>query len=145
MSVATSNEFLDSLRKSGLLEDAVIEKKLSSYTGAEDPQKLAEYFIQQKVLTNFQARSLLAGRHKGLVIGPYRILDKIGQGGMGIVYLAEHEKLQRRVAIKILPEDKTKDKLALERFYREARAAAALDHQNIVKAHDVCEYNGIHI
>jgi serine/threonine protein kinase len=144
MSVATSNEFLESLRKSGLLEEALIEKKVSSYSGDGDPQKLAEYLIQQKVLTNFQARSLLAGRYKGLVIGPYRILDKIGQGGMGIVYLAEHEKLQRRVAIKILPEDKTKDKLALERFYREARAAAALDHQNIVKAHDVCEYNGLH-
>jgi serine/threonine protein kinase len=144
MSVAMTNEFLESLRKSGLLDESVLEKELASYPGSEDPQKMAEYFVQEKTLTNFQARSLLAGRYKGLVIGPYRILDKIGQGGMGIVYLAEHAKLQRRVAIKILPEDKVKDKLALERFYREARAAAALDHPNIVKAHDVCEYNGVH-
>ena len=85
-----------------------------------------------------------AGRFKGLMIGAYRVMDKIGAGGMGIVYLGEHEKLKRRVAIKILPEDKTKDKLALERFYREARAAAALDHPNIVKAFDVSEQNGMH-
>lgn len=145
MPVATSNSFLESLRKSGLVEEAVLDAALSKYTGTtEEPIKIAEYLIQSKLITSFQAKSILAGRYKGLVIGAYRVLDKIGAGGMGIVYLAEHEKLQRRVAIKILPEDKTKDKLALERFYREARAAAALDHPNIVKAFDVSEQNGMH-
>lgn len=145
MPVATSNQFLESLRKSGLVEEAALDEALGKYTGTtEEPIKIAEYLIQSKLITSFQAKSLLGGRFKGLVIGAYRVLDKIGAGGMGIVYLAEHEKLKRRVAIKILPEDKTKDKLSLERFYREARAAAALDHPNIVKAFDVSEQNGMH-
>jgi serine/threonine protein kinase len=145
MAVATSNEFLESLRKSGLIDTSVLDEALGSYTGTtEEPMKIAEYMIQRKLLTSFQAKSILAGRYKGLVIGAYRVMDKIGAGGMGIVYLAEHDKLKRRVAIKILPEDKTRDKLALERFYREARAAAALDHPNIVKAFDVSEHQGLH-
>jgi serine/threonine protein kinase/peroxiredoxin len=145
MAVATSNEFLESLRKSGLIETEVLDEALSTYTGTtEEPTKIAEYLIQKKMLTSFQAKSLLAGRYKGLIIGSYRMMDKIGAGGMGIVYLAEHDKLKRRVAIKILPEDKTRDKLSLERFYREARAAAALDHPNIVKAFDVNEHQGLH-
>ncbi|MFT3882687.1 MAG: protein kinase [Gemmatales bacterium] len=145
MPVATSNQFLETLRKSGLVEEAVLDEALGKYTGTtEEPIKIAEYLIQSKLITSFQAKSLLGGRFKGLVIGAYRVMDKIGAGGMGIVYLGEHEKLKRRVAIKILPEDKTKDKLSLERFYREARAAAALDHPNIVKAFDVSEQNGMH-
>lgn len=145
MPVATSNQFLETLRKSGLIDESVLDGALSAYTGTtEEPIKIAEYLIQKKLLTSFQAKSLLTGRYKGLIIGAYRVLDKIGAGGMGIVYLAEHEKLKRRVAIKVLPEDKTRDKLALERFYREARAAAALDHPNIVKAFDVSAHNGTH-
>lgn len=145
MAVATSNEFLESLRKSGLIDTPVLDEALGSYTGTtEEPMKIAEFLIQRKLLTSFQAKSILAGRYKGLVIGAYRVMDKIGAGGMGIVYLGEHDKLKRRVAIKILPEDKTRDKLALERFYREARAAAALDHPNIVKAFDVSEHQGLH-
>jgi len=145
MPVATSNQFLESLRKSGLVEETALDEALSRFTGTtEEPIKIAEYLIQSKLITSFQAKSLLGGRFKGLVIGAYRIMDKIGAGGMGIVYLGEHEKLKRRVAIKILPEDKTRDKLSLERFYREARAAAALDHPNIVKAFDVSEQNGMH-
>ncbi|MBL8824015.1 MAG: protein kinase [Planctomycetia bacterium] len=145
MPVATSNQFLETLRKSGLVEDSILDASLSSYTGTtEDPTKIAEYLVKNKLITTFQARSLLAGRYRGLVIGAYRVMEKIGSGGMGIVYMAEHEKLKRRVAIKILPEDKTRDKLALERFYREARAAAALDHPNVVKAFDVSEHQGMH-
>lgn len=145
MAVATSNVFLEAIRKSGLVEESVLDQHLSAYTGtSEDPTKIAEYLIQKKVITSFQAKSLLAGRFKGLVIGAYRIMEKIGSGGMGIVYLAEHEKLKRRVAIKILPDDKMRDKLSLERFYREARAAAALDHPNIVKAFDVSDHQGMH-
>ncbi|MFO0813168.1 MAG: protein kinase [Gemmatales bacterium] len=145
MPVATSNQFLETLRRSGLIEESVLDEALSSYTGTtEEPARIAEYLIQRKLITSFQAKSLIAGRTKGLIIGAYRILDKIGSGGMGVVYLAEHDKLMRRVAIKILPEDKTRDKLALERFYREARAAAALDHPNIVKAYDVSDFQGLH-
>jgi len=145
MPVATANDFLEALRRSELLEPDALDTVLAAYPGSlDDPGKLAEYLIDRRVITKFQAKALLNGRYKGLIIGPYKILDKIGAGGMGIVYLAEHTKLHRRVAIKVLPEDKTKDKLALERFYREARAVAALDHPNIVRAFDVAEHEGMH-
>jgi len=87
---------------------------------------------------------LLAGRHKGFRIGAYTILDMLGRGGMGAVYLAEHMALHRKVAIKILVPGKDDDqKLALERFQREARSVAALDHPNIVRIFDVAKHNNV--
>jgi serine/threonine protein kinase len=141
----TVTDFLSLVRKSGLLD----EKRFSSLfpDGADlpdEPQACANVLVRDGLLTAFQARQLLAGKFRGFVLGAYKILRPIGQGGMGTVFLAEHSSLKRMVALKVLSADKAKDQLGIERFYREARAAAALDHPNIVRLHDVSQGAGAH-
>jgi tetratricopeptide (TPR) repeat protein/tRNA A-37 threonylcarbamoyl transferase component Bud32 len=78
----------------------------------------------------------------GTTISHYRVLEKIGEGGMGAVYLAEDTRLDRRVALKFLPEELTRDEARKQRFIREARAAAAIPHPHILAVHDIDEVEG---
>jgi serine/threonine protein kinase len=134
--------FLDLVVKSGILEKDVLDPYLHQMravgTMPEEPAKLGAVLVRDGLLTQFQVNQFLQGKWRGFFIsGKYKLLEQIGTGGMGSVFLCEHKAMRRRVAIKVLPPDQARDPSALERFYREARAVAALDHPNIVRAHDI--------
>jgi serine/threonine-protein kinase len=95
-------------------------------------------------LTRFQARMLLHGRANGFFLGPYRILDQIGRGGMGKVYKALHESMNRTVALKVLTPSLMKTPKARAMFRNEVQTAAQLNHPNIVIAYDSNAIAGRH-
>jgi len=139
----TTAELIDLIVKSGIVSTEKLAG-LSNSSLPSDPKKAAAALVAQGIITKFQATQLLAGRHKGFRIGAHTVLDLLGRGGMGAVYLAEHTALHRKVAIKVLIPGKEDDqKLAFERFQREARSAAALDHPNIVRIFDVARHNDV--
>src|SRR6516165_9669120 len=144
----TNDELLDLLRKSGVQEekklDAYLDKLRAANTLPSEPSKLAGYMVRDGLLTNFQAEQLLLGKWRRFNIGKYKVLERLGAGGMGSVYLCEHKLMRRRVAVKVLPTAKAEDPSSLERFYREARAVAALDHPNIVRAYDIDQDDNLH-
>ncbi len=139
-------QFIQGLEHSGIISPgdlrAVCEKL--PHDRQHDAQELARELVRQKILTTYQVKEAYQGKAKDLVLGNYTILDQIGQGGMGQVFKAQHRRMDRIVAIKMLPAAVTKDNAAVARFEREVKAAAKLEHPNIVTAHDADEANGRH-
>src|SRR5262249_4667900 len=86
--------------------------------------------------------STLIALDAGVALGPYRIEAKVGAGGMGVVYRAQDTRLHRTVAVKLLLGRSSEDPTTVERFYREARAASALNHPNICTVHDIGTFDG---
>lgn len=132
-------EFLHQLGDSGLLP----REALDSLTG-KDVASVVEELLQRNLLTAYQTQELIAGRGRGLQLGNYRILDKLGQGGMGTVFKAEHRRMERIVALKVVSPAALATTGATERFHQEVKAAAKLSHTNIVHAYDADESEGTH-
>ncbi|NND97957.1 MAG: serine/threonine protein kinase, partial [Pirellulaceae bacterium] len=106
------------------------------------PQRISDGLVAAGMLTPWQSAKILAGRNRGFFLGSYRLLRPLGKGGMGVVYLAEHHVMKRLMALKILPPESSSNARRIECFKQEARAAAQLDHQNIVRAYDFSECEG---
>ena len=123
--------FVAVLRRSNLVAPDRLLPLLEAYqrqsATANDARRLAEFLVAQKALTPWQAEKLLQGKHKGFFLGNYRLLALVGKGGMSSVYLAEHQVMRRRCAIKVLPTRRLQNASSLARFHREAQAVAALD------------------
>ena len=138
----TIPELLDRLRRSGLVPADRLEGFLVGlHASGSDPKTvpdLLDRLVDVGMITRFHADRLSAGKYKGFQLGSYLILDQLGTGGMGQVYLAEHSAMRRLVGLKVLPLW-ADDAVARERFLREARAAATLDHPNIVRVFDLCQ------
>jgi eukaryotic-like serine/threonine-protein kinase len=136
---ATIDDFLALARKSKQLDNETLDAYLTASRPAplpSEPRKFAQQLIRDGMMTVFQAEQFLQGKYKGFMLGGYRIVERLGQGGAGTVYLAEHEVMKRRVAIKVLPTPLAEDPEMLERFQLEARAASILDHHNVVHVYD---------
>jgi serine/threonine protein kinase len=147
MSSQPIDELLLAAQRSGLIPAAEVEKltreSLSDkFSTRED---VAAELVNRQLLSSYQAELLLSGRgDEGIIAERYRILDKLGEGGMGAVYKAQDTRLDRLVAIKVLPPHSVVDPDAIARFQREARALAKLSHPNIVQAFDCGEDRGRH-
>jgi serine/threonine protein kinase len=140
-----ADEFLAVVEKSGLLAEGELDDY--RYRAAADPaspDRVANWMVTDGRLTPFQVGLLLAGKYRPFFVGSYKVLSRLGNGSMGVVYLCEHKDMRRRVAVKILQSRRVHDQVALERFFREARAAAHLNHPNVVHALDVGFESGLH-
>ena len=137
-------KFVKQLEDSGILAGDTIKEFIPPKASPKDAVELARELVRQKKLTRFQVEEVSKGKGKSLVLGNYVLMEQIGAGGMGQVFKAEHRRMKRLVAIKLLPVAMTKDKASIARFEREVEAAAKISHPNIVAAHDADCANGVH-
>lgn len=128
--------FLANLRQSGLLSAEQLKAATERLPVTDRGKVVARTLVEQGVLTRFQAELILGGRTSGFILGQYRILEQLGRGGMGRVFKAEHQAMNRVVALKVLSSALVKTAKAQQMFQREVRAAARLVHPNIVTAYD---------
>lgn len=142
--IMSATEFLTLLRKSALMEASELTKYLNMVTdhASMSPEELAARMQKDNILSPFQAHHLLRGRYKNFFIGKYKVLAPLGSGGMSQVFLCEHTVMKHQVALKLLNIKDNSDPQAIARFQREARAAAAVNHPNVVRAHDVDKADG---
>ena len=137
--------FVEVLRRSQLIEADDLPRLLKTIAASTGDDRTAttitEHLVTSGHVTKWQSAQLLKGKYRGFLIGNYRFRKPLGRGGMGVVFEAEHRVLGTRVAIKVLPKDRGTTDKAVSRFLAEARAAAKLNHPNVLRVHDcdVCD------
>jgi eukaryotic-like serine/threonine-protein kinase len=137
MPIATVADFVDALRPLHLLPAARLDDLAKAHF--PDAESLAEELLQRGWLTPLQVRQLLRGEGAHLVLGPYILLECLGAGGMGEVFKARHQLMERVVALKLIRKERLADTEAVARFLREIKTVSQLSHPNIVTAHDAAQ------
>jgi response regulator RpfG family c-di-GMP phosphodiesterase/serine/threonine protein kinase len=142
----SSTAFLDNLVQRGILSaderEAFLADRIDRLREYTSEERLGQALLQAGLLSPYQLDRIMAGSIHGLVLGNYRVLEELGRGGMGVVYLAEHRLMKRRVAVKVLPVDDDCPAAVRTRFFAEMRVLSELSHPNVVLAFDAGESPG---
>ena len=139
--------FLKHAERSGLLapEDLAQCQRQAQLAPTLDPNILAEHLVRLGKLSRFQARKILTGKSVGLVLGPFEILNVLGRGGMGSVFLARDRRNRELVAIKLVtPKQLEEHPWRLVRLQREMQINRRLDHASIARIHELNQYDDVH-
>ena len=141
----TVDQFTQRLTSSGVMSEEELRDWIASVPVEKRPsdgEQMARELVSHQRLTEWQAQSICEEKESSLVLGNYVILDKLGQGGMGMVLKAKHKRMGRVVALKVMSPAAVKSPDAVKRFHREVQAVAKLTHPNIVTAFDADEAKG---
>jgi WD40 repeat protein/tRNA A-37 threonylcarbamoyl transferase component Bud32 len=141
MTTSSVDALLDVLRQCRLIDPSQLKELIQDAHGHSlEPRALARKLIERGWLTPYQVNLVLQGRGAELVLGSYVLLERLGEGGMGQVFKARHQVMNRVVALKVIRKDRLASGEALQRFRREVEASAQLAHPNIVIAHDAAQF-----
>ena len=151
MAEQSAKSFLSLVNRSGIIVEDRLKHALSELAAKQAGQskkvsaeELAAHLVGSGLITDWHVEKLRNGKYKGFFLGKFKLLGHLGTGGMSSVYLAEHRISGKKRAIKVLPKKRVSDKSYLDRFYLEGRAAAALNHPNVVRIYDICNEADTH-
>ncbi|HEY1068675.1 MAG TPA: protein kinase [Pirellulales bacterium] len=148
MADVSVDTFVERLRRSDLIPSGRLDAFLALYRFdgrlSADAASLGKRLVDQQLLTVWQNQMIQRGLYRGFHLGRYKLLKPLGSGHVANVYLAEHTLLERRAAVKVLQPQRAGDASQRERFYRESKTLAALDHPNIVRVFDFDADNRFH-
>lgn len=142
MSQESALKVFHELTAAGLLSSDAVTRFSSEIESGADA--LLDKLLAENVITEYQAEKFRNGQSSDICFGDYLVLRELGRGGMGTVLLARHRRMDREVAIKVLPVTAMESESAVARFYQEVKVAAQLKHPNIVHAYDAGEHHGFH-
>ncbi len=144
--IPSAAALVEVLRAYGLLSPAQLQEAADDLARRfPEPRALARELMQRQWLTPYQLNRLFQGRGHKLTLGQYRLLERLGEGGMGQVFKARDQKLGRVVALKVIRKERLADPEAVRRFHQEIRAAAHLDHPHVVRAFDADRVGDTHV
>jgi serine/threonine protein kinase len=145
MATAPTANLIDTLRDCRLLETSQLDELARDLQARfPDPKELARELLRRGWLTPYQVNLLLQGRGRELLLGSYVLLERLGEGGMGQVFKARHQKMGRVVALKLVRKDRLSNPAAIRRFEHEIRTAAQLSHPNVVTSFDAAQVGDNH-